>query len=527
MDVAMNESKKSTLFYSLCALPLICLITTGIFSYKTLMSHFAVADIKYGVNLCFTRVTQSVVALQNQDYFSKHLERSYLDFTNECFYEFKDKVESSFKQSADASKLVENLVEEAVNFQKSTMSLLNKRQAEIQRKDIQSQVLPSYSKLDFARFNLNQWIKAKESSDIFSSFPLLSFGLCVLLAGFLCAFFMTKILEAKKVLQKIDETSLPYENEDKINLTQVEYVMTDALRRAELYGLERLFKKYISHKSDELLLTTVTLQEEKTYEGFKIPEEQIHTESWESLQTSHQLESNLVSQTMNSISKIPAHNTVADVPPIFIASNDTHQLVEVATSTSLLQVPVELFNSIQNRWRRDQKPHIQWETDVESAAFLYKGDVEHYEQLFYCLLQKIEKQYIDFSVSPSARIIKFQHRYDSVAGQVHLMMTASGALFHIDDLEYFFDTDSLTADGQNVMIREVVKELYAQIQFKNVIGESINDKKMQILLTLPAQDKELIMSTTGEEKKTNRLTTLIRGKKKDLFSPRSGKEITI
>ena len=76
------------------------------------------AEIKYGVNLCFTRLTQSVIALQSQDYFSKHLERSYIDFTNECFFEFKEKVSSNFS-SDEAQNLVDQLMTDAQIFSKS------------------------------------------------------------------------------------------------------------------------------------------------------------------------------------------------------------------------------------------------------------------------------------------------------------------------------------------------------------------------------------------------------------------------
>ncbi len=181
--------KISNAGYGLLFVPLVLTIGGFALNYSSGSKTNTLSEIKYGVNLCFTRLTQSVIALQSHDYFSKHLERSYVDFTNECFFEFKEKVAGSFT-SSDANKLVEQLLDDAQVFSKALLNVLGKRQTEVNKSVIQGQILPAYSKVDFSRFNLNQWIKKQEGTGSAFTWQMAVFALILIMINVFIALLL-------------------------------------------------------------------------------------------------------------------------------------------------------------------------------------------------------------------------------------------------------------------------------------------------------------------------------------------------
>jgi hypothetical protein len=527
MDVAMKKNlfKKPSSLYLFLVLPVAATLLGFVLSYNTSTKSASLAEIKYGVNLCFTRLTQSVIAMQSHDYFSKHLERSYIDFTNECFFEFKEKVTGTFA-NAEASKLVDQLLSDAQAFSKSLINVLGQRQVEVTKSSIQSQILPGYSKVDYSRFNLNQWIKAQEGSGTFWGWQTFAFLAILLALNALIVFLFFRVKQHFDFQTDIEEKATVLANDDEVQPHRLEVFLCEILDKFQLNKSQDILKKYAECliQQSQLLAKMKGIKE-------STPEPKNSFDEWQE----------------KSLTKV--QEQVEAMPPAapinFVANSDENADDQVATWTSedeeanILQeveeqqypltsiIPVNeplcaLSDVLQTTSKSLAKNNSTTAIIHKSshAPFWLRGDHEHYEQLFIALINKIEQRFKEFAVTSQDCSINVDYSFDSNLNQTEIKIIAKGAMFHIDDLEYFHDQDHLTVDSYNVIIKEMVKELYAEIALKNLIGDDLDDNSLQILLKVPVKGREL------ENNSSVKVVQLLKGKKKDLI-PSKVKEISI
>lgn len=542
MDVAMKNifNKLPSKSYGLLVVPILLTIGGFALNYSAGNKSNTLSEIKYGVNLCFTRLTQSVIALQSHDYFSKHLERSYIDFTNECFFEFKEKVAANFAND-DARKFVDQLLDDSQIFSKALINVLGKRQTEINKSIIQAQILPAYSKVDFSRFNLNQWIKKQESTGSVLSWQNILFISILIMLNALIGFLVWNFHQVKLKKNLLEAKADDLINETDFQPHRLEVFLAEILDKYGLNKSQEVLKKY----SESLISQSQILAKMKSIKETNLnvaaPNAAVlalESDEWQTKDMS----------TSNKIENIQ--------PPIFIhedkLSLERHEIIATTSTAN----PMNVKNEQAAVWTEededenileDQTPSFTATNEplctlgsiidvaaknltnansmttlvhhASNAPFLLKGDHEHFEQLFIALVNKIEQRFKEFSTPSELCCLNVDFDFDTIISRATITFTAKKAMFHIDDLEYFHDQDHLTVDSYNIIIREMVKELYGEITFKNHLGDNLDDNSLQITLIVPAKHHE-------PEIKTSKIIQLVKGKKKHI-QKNMNKEITI
>jgi len=541
MDVAMKKilEKISKANYLILTLPLILTIGGFALYFSSGSKSQVLSEIKYGVNLCFTRLTQSVIALQSHDYFSKHLERSYIDFTNECFFEFKEKVSESFS-SDEANKLVDQLLNDAQTFSKSLVGVLGKRQNEIGKNIVQSQILPSYSKVDFSRFNLNQWIKKQEGSGSSFTWQAAAFVAILLMLNIFLIYLLWTVGQTQFKANKVEEKAAEMLAETDQQPHRLEVFLAEILDKFNLSKSQDILKRYseclinqsqilakmkglkeaniestvnaasIALESDgwhNKDIANAKMTAENAPPKFKMPEraeiertEIVAQDGTDAFATDWTVEDEI----QNELTEDNQQEVMQSFTPINEPLSDLSKIIEVAAK------------SLANNGSRTTIIH-----QASHAPFWLKGDHEHFEQLFIALVNKIETRFMEFSTPSESCCLNIDYDFDSIINQATIQIAAKKAMFHIDDLEYFYNFDHLTIDTYNIIIKEMIKELYAEIQLKNILGESLEDNSLLITLKIPVKEREIEIEATSPK-----IVQLIKGKKKDIQKGRS-KEITI
>lgn len=549
--------KISSASNALLFIPLILTIAGFALNFNSGSKSSALSEIKYGVNLCFTRLTQSVIALQSHDYFSKHLERSYVDFTNECFFEFKEKVAESFS-SIEANKLVDQLLDEAQVFSKSLINVLGKRQTEITRAIVQEQILPAYSKVDFSRFNLNQWIKQQETSGSFLHWQSLIFIFILIGINALLIILFWSFNQQNKKTQQLELKAEALINDTDYQPHRMEVFLAEILDKYSLNKSLEVLKKYsetlinqsqILAKMKEIKETNLQTVQSKTiplitntstmattmssHDNSSLNAAAIALESdeWQTKDIGHtSIDKNVMPPMFRHEDKFfeNSNEIIAQSKKIDEASDWTDEdesenvLNESSFTFSPVTEPISDLSSVievaaKNLGKNNSNTAIIH--DATQAPFWLKGDHEHYEQLFIALVNKVELRFKEFATPAELCCLNIDYDVDMILNQATIIFSAKKAMFHIDDLEYFHDHDHLTVDTYNVIIKEMVKELYAEISFKNLLGENLDDNSLSITLKVPVRIREV-------EKGSAKLIQLVKGKKKNIQKNRN-KEITI
>lgn len=530
MDVAMNKNffKNSNQFIIVATAPILVTIVGLVMIYQSTVNSGALSEIKYGVNLCFTRLTQSVIALQSHDYFSKHLERSYMDFTNECFFEFKEKIQSTFT-SAEPAKLVDQLLDDSQTLSKAITNVLGLKQVEVTKSSIQSQILPNYSKVDYSRFNLNQWIKQQESNTGLFTWQNLIFAFSMLLLnGFLLFFiFREKIFQEKLVA--VEEKADYLSQDMEFHPHKMELFLSDVFEKFGLNKCQDVFKKYLEGiiQQSQLLAkmkgikTEIGIDNLDSWKESTLPDQpsaippkapvvEINSSAFSNNVSINEDTSVATWTKEDEEANVLSDGSSEELPTEYEAIVPTHE--PLASLSEVLNVASQ---SLVNNNLKSTIVHSS-----SNAPFWLKGDHEHYEQLFIALINKIEQRFNEFSVDANGRCINIEYSFDEIIGQADIKLFAKGALFHIDDLEYFHDSDHLTVDSYNVIIKEMVKELYGEIAFKNLIGDDLEDNSLQILVKVPVKAREISQASGSK------LINVIKGRKKDIIAVRP-KEISV
>jgi len=591
--------KKGSIYMGMMIACVAVSIIPLLFHYFSTIKMNDINEVKYGINLCFTRLTQSVLSIQNQDYFSKHLERSYLDMTNDCFFEFKEKVASVFSNDSKADLLVDSLIDQSVNFHKSILNVLNKRQGDLTKSDLQSQIMPLYGKVDFARYNMNQYVRSQEIKTAGFDWGLGLIILSLLLLNALIMYFIwNKMQETKRDRELENEAQelLLNLNNDSV---KIEYFFSQIFKKLSLPSLELLTKTFIDKLSERsfafatLRQSSVTAQQLQTVANVNSTEEHSILDLTKEFIISKEedktaLENVNVNVNVDMINKVPlaeveisanpylkspddfendttgslynfkvemnnqpylnsieseefqtfappsiSENHLLEQAKFQETQNDAFQFSNASSEGSFHADLVDLFYILETKWKEDSRGPwpVIWQED--ECQFWLRGEVEAYEHLFYALLTKIFQRFEDFSVDPAIREISLSHRFDGILNQASIQITARGALFHIDDLEFFISDDQLTADANNLIAKEMLSEVYGTVMLKNMIGENLEDKRFQISLTLPALAKagmESVQNKTttpiDQKKRKTELSHLVKGKKRDVWNS-DKKEITI
>lgn len=520
-----NLFRNQTQFILVAIAPVFITLFGLFMFYQSTVRTNSLSEIKYGVNLCFTRLTQSVIALQSHDYFSKHLERSYIDFTNECFFEFKEKIKNSFV-SQESEKLVDQLLEDSQTLSKAIVNVLGLKQVEVTKGSIQSQILPNYSKVDYSRFNLNQWIKQQESnSGVFTWQNILFFIAMFLLNSFLIYFIIREKSNYDKI-GAVEEKAKNLLQELEFHPHKLEIFLSDVLEKYNLENCQNVFKRYL----DGIIQQSQLLAKMK---GIKVENEIV--ENWqETSQVKTQeadqppslpLIDNHFDNALENELKIDtlATWTMEDEEADILNNNQSDELNTEYESIVPTHEPLCSLSEVLSATSQTLLNNNVNSTIVHSAGnapFWLKGDHEHFEQLFIALINKIEQRFNEFSVDSANRCINIEYSFDDILGQAEIGVIAKGALFHIDDLEYFHDSDHLTVDSYNVIVKEMVKELYGEIIFKNLIGDDLEDNSLKIVLKVPVKRKEIVANAGAK------LVNVIKGKKKDIITIKP-KEISV
>lgn len=540
MDVAMKKilEKFSTTNYLIFALPLFLTLGGFALHFSAGSKGQTLSEIKYGVNLCFTRLTQSVIALQSHDYFSKHLERSYIDFTNECFFEFKEKVANNFS-NAEANKLVDQLLDDAQTFSKSLVGVLGKRQNEINKGIIQSQILPTYSKVDFSRFNLNQWIKKQEGSGAIFNWQTVVFGIILLLLNVFLAYLIWTFSQSNTKSSKVEKKALELLSETDQQPHRLEVFLSEILDKFNLNKSQEVLRKYSECliNQSQILAKMKGLKETTIDSTVSAAAIALESDGWQSKDMTKDITSSAIIESAPPEFKIPERSEIIAQPTAATAAtwtvedeiqNELNDFEEQVHETQQTFTPVNeplsdlgkvIEVAAQNLANNNSQTTIIHQ--ASHAPFWLKGDHEHLEQLFIALVNKIESKFKEFSTPSELCCINIEYDFDSIINQATVQFAAKKAMFHIDDLEYFHDHDHLTMDTYNIIIKEMVKELYAEINLKNILGESLEDNSLLITLNLPVKTREVEI-----EAQSPKIVQLIKGKKKDIQKNRF-KEITI
>jgi hypothetical protein len=547
MDVAMKNflEKISNARILVLSIPLALTLGGFFLHFSTGSKGQTLSEIKYGVNLCFTRLTQSVIALQSHDYFSKHLERSYIDFTNECFFEFKEKVAENFS-SDEANKLVDQLLEDAQTFSKSLVGVLGKRQNEIGKSTVQSQILPSYSKVDFSRFNLNQWIKKQEGNGAAFTWQTGIFVFILLAINALLFYLIWNTTQYFQKIAKIEEKAADINAENEQQPHRLEVFLAEILDKFNLIKSQEILKRYSESliNQSQILAKMKGIKESTIESSANAAAIALESDGWHNkdISSSNQninvrtedISKNISAPPEFKMSSVKENNsrealgavaaewTVEDEIQNELADQDSNA-VNTQNFTPINEPIADLAKVIEiaaeNLTQNGSSTTIVHQTS--HAPFWLKGDHEHFEQLFIALVNKIENRFKEFATPSEFCCINIDFDFDSIINQATVQIAAKKAMFHIDDLEYFHDFDHLTMDTHNVIIKEMVKELYSEIQLKNILGESLDDNSLLITLKFPVKEREV--EVTAQSPK---IVQLIKGKKKDIQKNRA-KEITI
>lgn len=620
MEVAMKSKILShSYFYPLIFVSSLLFSATSFYWHSASINYDnSLTETKYGINLCYTRMTQSMIALQSFDYFSKQLERSYLDMTNECFFEFKEKIANNYGTQATGLKLVEDLVDQSVNFHKSILNVLSKRQGELKLSEIQSQVIPIFNKADLARYQVNQWLRQIESQKSSTSSATLSLILSLIFVNALLLWMIWKKITFTQEMHESDRAANEFLVAEKDHVVKIEYFFSQIFNKLGLFACEQLFKVYHEQLVDRSFAFSAIRNQgkidtnsstpndrEKLSSGFNVLDAESFDEdknfandlTWQTIEMGGDLllhknainkndsetkKNNIDSVASNAhnhqddffdntkivnlldadsknfkevdradlrlhhaapkienatqanqsyVNGTPPEVSLADLPApdIDLQNKKSHHyktinLESIRSEANLLQQlamdPAEgllndlhdIFSEINTRSRQEDPIGAIYNIPDSSARFRLKGEEELQQQLFYALLGKINSKFDDFSVSSQQRDIQVSLRFDAVSSMAEICLTANGCLFHIDDLEYFLHEDQLTTDSHNMIIQEMLKELYGKISLKNMIGESLEDKKIQIMVTLPAQAYDIAF--TQREVK---ISSIVKGKKKEIL----------
>lgn len=521
--------------YSLLLIPLVLTVASFGLYFSSGSKGQTLSEIKYGVNLCFTRLTQSVIALQSHDYFSKHLERSYIDFTNECFFEFKEKVTQTFSD-IEASKLVDQLLGDAQSFSKSLVGVLGKRQAEVSKGIVQSQILPSYSKVDFSRFNLNQWIKKQEASSGGLTWQTSIFILILLCINLALIYFIWSFnqntIRAKELERKANDLTNDLDQQPH----RMEVFLAEILDKYGLNNSQEVLRKYSECLINQSqILAKMKGIKEVSIESSNAAAIALESDEWKTKDITNSVITNTQLNTqLNTIATFedmqpPAFNLqtkpIQDSIAKWTEEDESENILDVEQqhlNFSPVNEPISDLSNIIQVAAKNLAINGSNTTIIHHASgapFYLKGDHEHHEQLFIAILNKIEARFKDFSTPAELCCVNIDYDHDPIIGQASITIAAKKAMFHIDDLEYFHDHDHLTVDSYNIIIKEMVKELYSEISFRNLLGENLDDNSLQVTLKVPVKAKEV-------EKHEPKVVQLIRGKKKDIQKQKN-KEITI
>jgi hypothetical protein len=567
----MEKFFKSYATKSLIALSFLsfaCILASGLGTHYLSQNEKQIVEVKYGMNVCFGRLTQSMLAIMHIDLNSKSLSRDFFEQTNECFVQFKNDLKAQgIREESAPYQSIKELIANVLDFHRQMGIITARPKDTLQINAIQTEITPHYTKVDRDRFAFNQLIGKELAGPLSNNsgvtFFLFTLGLvaaALLTFGF--AFLAWKKQERLKQLAAWESIADDLSITALENSLRIENFFVEVWKSDGLNNTLKLFKSYHEkllertfalsnlraasvRKDLEVVLDLSELQPGKLslssqspifHEGDEVEEDV--TKSWEI--SNSQLESIATQDTM---SEINYYNTQVEES---LSSWD-----EESIKNEDLAGPIEIENSITqgvNFWETIRKVEMRLSSELDDKLSIsvkkYEAGInlisasEILEQLTYSIFQKFHKMFAQFGTPFTQRDVNLALKFDPLENKANITFVAQATLFSLDDLEYF-STHSDEADPVQIplqvdttsrMIRELLRSVNGSIRIQNILSDDAEPQKCQIMLVIPAiqmqdRDPEEI-SRSERSRSTGTLTQVIKGKKKDILQ-NIVKEITI
>ena len=243
-------ANKSVTTLGLVALGAILIGTGGL--YFGHQKSQRILESKYAMNICFSRLTQSLLAMMHIDLNSKSLSRDFFEGSNECFVQFKNDLKTwGIKEESAPYQSIKELIVDVLDFHRQLGLVTSRPKDTLQWAAIQSEITPQYTKVDRGRFSFNQLI-AKEltgSLNVENGSALnYIFYFCILMSSCLLVFGLIFLSWRQSLrlrqMEKWEATAEDLMVTSLENSLRIENFLTDIWKSNQLTKTLKLFKSY-------------------------------------------------------------------------------------------------------------------------------------------------------------------------------------------------------------------------------------------------------------------------------------------
>ncbi|MDH4467447.1 MAG: hypothetical protein QE271_05260 [Bacteriovoracaceae bacterium] len=503
---------------TLIGLSVLCLasiLASGIGTHFIAQKEKQIVEVKYGMNVCFARLTQSMLAIMHIDLNSKSLSRDFFEQSNECFVQFKNDLKSQgVREESAAFQSIKELIANVLDFHRQLGIITARPKDSLQIAGVQSELSPHYTKVDRDRFAFNQLVSKELAGTITGSGNTWMLGF-LYAVGAVSALLLTlglsflawqkqRRLQQREIWENAADDLLvtALENSLRIENFFVEVWKTDGLTNTL-----KLFKSY----HEKLLERTFALSNLRTASGRKTmdmaldvselqpgklslsaqmpleriaplnaievlgsnPEKEDAATHWE--QSVNHIESHAMQDTMSDINYYNAkvEKTLSDWDfevARELDSTNTHkgalhsdEGINIDTNREI-ESEIEEKTLVQgvNFWETIKKVESRLSSELDDKLSIsvkkYESGInvisasEILEQLTYSIFQKFHKMFAQFGTPFTQRDVNLSLKFDPLENKANITFLAQSTLFSLDDLEYF-STDEGESDPVQIPLQ--------------------------------------------------------------------------